>query len=325
MVTVELFNNVGESGGITVETVKSFLNANKANDVQFDISTLGGELATAITIHDLIKTHPKRTVANIIGLTASAGTVIAIACDEVNMSDNALFLIHNGWKEVVGNVYDMQKAASQLMQTDAIMVKMYKEKTGIEENIISEIMKESDWLSPVEALEYGFVDKIVQCGMKIAASLQIEKAKGKINDLLLIKLSEKMIKNPFKAPQAKVEEAPKAAIMLEDGEYTLDDGRKIVVKDGIAEVKEPEIEAAVEPQAPATTDEIVAAVSALISPVMAEIDTLKTAMASISSTHKPAKTSTVGAGNASVQMPVASKLQDITDGIRKKFVESRTV
>jgi ATP-dependent Clp protease protease subunit len=345
MVKFQLFNGVGEEGGITVDSVRSFLNQNKENEIQFDIATLGGDLATGLLIHDLIKLHPKKCVANIVGLTASAGTVIALGCDEVTMSDNALFLIHNGWKEVTGNVYDMQKAASDLAKTDAIMVKIYREKTGLKDEDIKNIMKASDWMSPDEALNYKFIDSISQSNMKIAASAYIQEAQGKINNILLTKLEQKMLKNPFakagkpeplvmnvlalkegnllinaELPAVGVEVAPLGAMKLEDGEYELADGRKIVVVgDTITELKPVEV-APVEMQA--TTEEIVAAVSALIKPVMAEVDALKASLASISSSHKPAKGTQPNAGNAMVK-PVTSKIEEITAGIFEEIQKSR--
>jgi ATP-dependent protease ClpP protease subunit len=342
--TFEMYDEVGED--ITVDGVKNFLNANKNNDISFDISTLGGDLATGLLIHDLIKSHPKKTIANITGLTASAGTIIALGCDEINISDNALFLVHNGWQEVVGNTYDMQKAASDLAKMDAIMIKIYREKTGLKDEEIKNIMKASDWMSPEEALNYGFVDKIKKTGVKIAASLYISEAKGKINNILLTKLEEKMIKNPFKSPKANasvlnilalkdgknllinaeeaaigVEIAPLGAATLEDGEFELADGRKIVVSGGvITEVKEmtpPEGEVA------ASTEEIVAAVSALITPVMAKVEALEKTLAGMTSTHKPTKGTQVTSPSASVQRPVQTKIQEITDGIFQKIQETR--
>jgi ATP-dependent protease ClpP protease subunit len=343
MVKLELFDIVGEQ--ITVESVRSFLNANKTQEIQFDIASLGGDLATAITIHDLIKIHPKRTVANIVGLTASAGTVIAIACDEVQISDNALFLIHNGWKEVTGNVFDMQKAATDLMKTDAIMVKIYRERTGLPDSQIKDLMKASDWLIPDEALNYGFVDRIEKSVSKIAASVLISGAQGKINEQLLIKLNEKM-KNPFVKTKAQadvmnvlalkaggsvlinaeeaatgVEVAPLGAMSLEDGEYELADGRKIVVAGGvITEVKE--VGAAIEAT---TTEEVVAAVSALFnSQVEALTKEVKETLAKISSTHVPVKGTGITATTAKVDKPdVASKIEETTKAIFDKIAESR--
>lgn len=350
MVKMELFNDVGIESGITVDSVRSFLNANKNNDIQFDISTLGGDLGTAITIHNLIKTHPKTTIANIVGLTASAGTVIAIACDEIKMSDNALFLIHNGWKEVIGNVYDMQTAAAELAKTDAIMVKMYQEKTGLQVDVIKNLMKASDWMTPVEAEKYGFIDQVYSTGQKIAASVLVSGAKGKINQLLINKLEQKMIKLPFTAPKAKadpkqvlevlalkdgsrllinaaepaagVEIAPLGAATLEDGTFELTDGRVItVVGERITDVSTPAGEPGGEM---ASTEEIVAAVSALIQPVMAEVDSLKASLAALSSTHKPPKGLPTGTPpNASVTKPVHSKVQEMTDAIFNKIKETR--
>jgi ATP-dependent protease ClpP protease subunit len=344
MVKFELFETVGES--ITVEGVKSFLNSNKSEDITFDIASLGGDLATGLTIHDLIKSHPKKTIANIVGLTASAGTVIAIACDEVQMSDNALFLIHNGWQEITGNIYDFQKAASDLMKMDAIMVKIYRERTGLKDNKIKDLMKASDWLSPTEAEQLGFVDRVLNSGVKIAASAMIAGAKNKVNKQLLIKLEDKM-KNPFKAKaevmnvlalkddksllinaeevETGVEVAPLGAMTLEDGEYELADGRKIMVAGGIiTEVVEIEGAAPGEEEEKANVDAIVAAVSGIVAEQIAAVEAKFTdQLAARKSSHTPAK-GTLVAPNAKVENnDVIGKVNAVADGIRQKLVESR--
>jgi len=343
MVKFELFNEVGdEEKGITVDGVRTFLNANKSEDITFQISTMGGDLAQAITIFSLIKSHPGKTIAEIIGLTASAGTVIAMACDEVVMSDNALFLVHNGWSSTTGNVYDFQKAASDLMKNDAIMVKMYREKTGLKDDEIKGIMKASDWLSPQEALNYGFIDRIETSGIKIAASVMISEARAaKINEQLLIKLSEKM-KNPFIKAKATadvmnvlalkdgnnllisaeeaatgVEVAPLGAMTLEDGEYELADGRKIVVAGGvITEV----VELSAEPDT-AEPDALVNTVAEMLvqseASVMAKVEALLKPLQAIASTHKPAKSvGVVGSPSASF-----SQRDEMTAKIEAKTAE----
>ncbi len=345
MVKLELFDTVGQE--ITVDKVRSFLNANKSNEIQFDISSLGGDLDSAITIYNLIKQHPKKTIAHIVGLTASAGTVIADACDEVQISDNALFLVHNGWKETTGNVFDMQKAATDLMKTDAIMIKIYREKTGLSDAKIKDLMKASDWLSPQEALQLGFVDRITETGIKIAASVILSEArKAKVNELLITKLQEKMLKNPFKSTKAKadvlnvlalkddkqclmnaeevgvgVELAPLGAMTLEDGEYELADGRKITIAGGVVtEVSDPA--AVVEGEA--TTAEVVAAVSALF---LAETEKIraefKAELGKIKSTHVPPK-GTLQAGKAMIDKPdVSEKVKAQTDAIFAEIEKNR--
>lgn len=206
-------------------------------------------------------------------------------------------------------------------------------------------MRASDWLSPVEAENYGFVDRVITSGIKIAASAMISEAqKGKVNDQLLIKLKAKM--NLFgKNKAAKVdvlnilalkdgsnllinaeiaatgvEVAPLGAATLEDGEFELADGRKIIVSGGvITEVKE--LEAA--QVAAEEKDEIVAAVSAMIVSEIAKVESKFMAeLGKIKSVHVPAK----GNVNANAKVDVidvTSKVKSVTDGIFQKIQESR--
>lgn len=340
----ELFNNVGEESGITVDKVRSFINAAKGDDITFDISTLGGDLATSITIYDLIKAYPGKTVANIVGLTASAGTVIAIACDEVQISDNALFLIHNGWKEVTGNVYDFQKAVTDMSKTDAIMVKIYREKSGLADEKIKELMKSSDWLSPYEAQELGFVDRINTSGLKIAASVIISEAQGKINNKLLIKLKEKMglfskekdQKNyPLaladgntavinaEEPATGVEIAPLGAMSLEDGNYELADGRTITVAGGtITEVVEkPEEEETMAEEIISTVAEMLTASEAK---TQAAIEAAIKPLQALASKHVPPKVQpVVNPGKSEIADTLQTKIEAKQAEIKAKVDNKR--
>ena len=339
---------------ISIQSVRSFLNENKSEDIQFNISTLGGDLATAITIHDLIKTHPGKTIGKITGLTASAGTVIADACDEVVMNDNALFLIHNGWGSVTGNVYDFQKAVSNFSKTDAIMIKIYRERTGLADEKIKELMQASDWLTPTEALEYGFIDTINDTGQKIAASLT-EQQRNYFNTNLLTKLEEKMkifgkekkdvpvmevlaLKDGTRLlinaeiPQTGTEISPLGAAMLEDGEYELADGKKITVAGGIiTNVTDP----AAEPEMEASSQEIIAAVTEVVNSAIAQVQTdvskmkadlqteINAKFASISSQHVPAKGIGADNGGKKAVVNIQSKIKSVTDEIRDNIIKSR--
>jgi ATP-dependent protease ClpP protease subunit len=341
MKTLELFGEVGNE--ITLDGVKNFINANKSEELNFKISTLGGNLASAITIHNLIKAHSQKTTAEIVGLTASAGTVIAIACDEVIMSDNSLFLIHNGWTNVTGNAFDMQKMAGDLMKNDAIMVKMYKDRTGKDEKLIKDLMKAADWLSPAEALKLGFVDKINYTGQKIAASFSAAQ-RNQLSKLLFTKLEEKMkifgkekkdvpVLNVLalkdgkqllinaELPTTGAEVSPLGAATLEDGEYELADGKKITVAGGV-------ITNVSEMEAIAETEAIVAAVTEVvkseIAKVKAEIEaSVKAELAAITSKHIPVKGAGADNGGKKVAFDIQSKIDSVTGAIREGIVNAR--
>jgi hypothetical protein len=188
------------------------------------------------------------------------------------------------------------------------MVKIYKEKSGLDEKKIIDLMKASDWLMPQEAKDFGFVDEIYNSGIKVAASAAVIYAKEKVNNKLLIKLEEKM-KNPFKKEKAEtlnvlalkdgnqllmnaeeiapdVEVMPLGAMTLEDGEYELADGRTIIVAGGvITEV----IDNSAAPDAEQMINTVAQMLAKSESKIEAMVDEKLKPLKSASSNHQPPK------------------------------------
>ena len=63
--------------------------------VNFHINTPGGVLDSAFQLVDAIKSCKATTVARLTGTVASAGTIIALACDQLVIADHTSFMIHN--------------------------------------------------------------------------------------------------------------------------------------------------------------------------------------------------------------------------------------
>lgn len=59
------------------------------------INTPGGIIDSAVMLIDAIKTSKAKVTAEISGTVASAGTIITLACDDVNVADHTSFMIHN--------------------------------------------------------------------------------------------------------------------------------------------------------------------------------------------------------------------------------------
>lgn len=171
---IDIIGSIGEDWfgeGNTLQTVKAEVDEITTPNIQVNIDSLGGSVADGFAIHDLLKTHPANVTANIIGWTASAGTIIAMAADTVKISENSFFLIHNVWTGVVGNAEEMRQVASELDKFDDKLVNIYKKKTGKRENTIRNLMQKEEWLSAETAVELGFVDEITK-PLKAAASFE---------------------------------------------------------------------------------------------------------------------------------------------------------
>lgn len=125
------------------------------------INSPGGSVFEGVAISNRIKAKKGKKKCVIDGLAASISTLIACSFDEVEIYSNALYMIHQAWYGVRGNATDLRKHADELEKMDNIIVETYKAKTGLDEAIIRDYMAKETWFSAKEALELGFVDRII--------------------------------------------------------------------------------------------------------------------------------------------------------------------
>lgn len=65
------------------------------NTVYLHVNTCGGHIDSAFKIVASIKRSQAKVIARITGTVASAGTIISLKCDEVEVEDYTHFMIHN--------------------------------------------------------------------------------------------------------------------------------------------------------------------------------------------------------------------------------------
>ena len=72
------------------------------------INTPGGILDSALMLVDAIKTSKAKVIAQISGTVASAGTIITLACDDVEVALHTAFMIHNYSGGLVGKGHELK-------------------------------------------------------------------------------------------------------------------------------------------------------------------------------------------------------------------------
>ena len=156
---VVIYDEIGNWG---VDS-KSFIEEIKeisTEEILLRINSPGGSVIDGLAIHDAIKRMPQKVTAKIEGLAASIASIIALAADEVTMSQNSLFMIHNVWGGETGGAKDMRKAADLMDKMSDRLVNIYVSKTGKDESEIRNWMDEETWFTADEALEAGFINSI---------------------------------------------------------------------------------------------------------------------------------------------------------------------
>lgn len=130
--------------------------------IHLRINSPGGDVFAGRVMEQAIKNVDAKVVAHIDGLAASAATYVALAADEVVMSEGSLFMIHQAWSMAWGNSEDMLQVAGLLEKIDGTLVKTYAKVTGRSEDEILEWMKAETWFTAEEAISIGFADRIAE-------------------------------------------------------------------------------------------------------------------------------------------------------------------
>ncbi|EEK49343.1 ATP-dependent Clp protease proteolytic subunit [Bacillus cereus ATCC 10876] len=139
---------------------KELTNAN-GDDLIVSINSPGGYVHEGSEIYTALKNYPGNVEVQIVGLAASAASVIAMAGDKVRISPTAQIMIHNASMWNGGDHRDMEKAAEMLKTTDRAIVNAYVIKSGKSEKELLNMMAEETWMRPQQALENNFVDEIM--------------------------------------------------------------------------------------------------------------------------------------------------------------------
>lgn len=76
--------------------------------VHFIINTPGGAIDSALMIVDAMKTTAARKIGHLSGSIASAGTIIALACDELIIGNYISFMVHNYSTGMTGKGHEIK-------------------------------------------------------------------------------------------------------------------------------------------------------------------------------------------------------------------------
>jgi ATP-dependent Clp protease, protease subunit len=165
---IEFFGPISEyswwGDEITPKLFKDDLEKAKGGPVRVKVHSPGGEVFAAAAIRSILQDYPGKVTAEIIGLAASAATVVVTGADRVLMRDSAMFMIHDPSTIAWGTVDEMKKAVDVLEGVKETIVNAYQTKTGLTREMLGDLMSEETWMTAEQAKKLGFVDEIITGG-----------------------------------------------------------------------------------------------------------------------------------------------------------------
>jgi ATP-dependent protease ClpP protease subunit len=158
--TISIYDVIGEDiwtgGGFTAKRAAAALRSIGAKDVTVNVNSPGGDMFEGLAIYNLLADHPGKVTVRVMGLAASAASIIAMAGDEIQMGLGSFLMIHNAWGVVVGNRNDMRDAADMFGQFDGAMADIYVHRTGAKKKDVEKWMDAETFMSASEAVANGF-------------------------------------------------------------------------------------------------------------------------------------------------------------------------
>jgi ATP-dependent Clp protease protease subunit len=177
-VELELFGPISEyswwGDEITPALFKSDLQEKGAGKpVTLLVNSPGGEVIAASVIRSILQEYPGKVTADIVGLAASAATVLVTGADHIRMRESALFMIHDPSGLAWGTIDEIKAFLEVLKTVKDGIVDTYETKTKMERDKLAKLMTDETWMTAREAKEYGFIDEVVTSSVKKSGSTPI--------------------------------------------------------------------------------------------------------------------------------------------------------
>jgi ATP-dependent protease ClpP protease subunit len=162
---VAIYDVIGEDpwsgGGWTARRMAGVLRNVAGRDITVSINSPGGDVFEGIAIYNLLREHKARVDVRVMGLAASAASLIAMAGDEVTMGRGAMLMVHNAWGVTVGNRHDMAATIDVLTPIDDAMAEIYAARTGRPKKEMAKLMDAETWMSSGQAVDGSFADAVM--------------------------------------------------------------------------------------------------------------------------------------------------------------------
>lgn len=170
---IDIFDEIG-FWGVTAKDFISQLKGLKGQSITLSINSPGGSVFDAIAMYNALRNTGKEITVRVMGVAASAASLIAMAGDKIVMPENTFMMVHNPLTGTYGNAEDLREMADVLDKIGASLIATYCKRTGKSEDEVKALLDAETYLTAAEAVELGFADE-VEPVLVIAASFEIDR------------------------------------------------------------------------------------------------------------------------------------------------------
>lgn len=229
-------------------------------EVMLELHSCGGDTTEGWAIYDALRASGRTIHAKVVGECASMATILFLSApkERRSIAKHGKMLIHSPYFPDAGEVTrsNIDSLKAILEEEHNKMLDTYVERTGMDRETLENQMNNGGWFDADKAVELGFAGFIApELSAKVNKTKSMKKNKLKaVFEALVQAFSTSALTFTTKDGQELELEKEEGDIEVgdaaePDGEFELEDGRIITVKDGVvvdikqAEEEQPEEEA----------------------------------------------------------------------------------
>jgi ATP-dependent Clp protease protease subunit len=163
-----------DNGTLLATQLIALAHDDPSTDISLWIHSPGGSVPSMLAIRDVMRLIPCDVSTLALGIAYSAGQFLLSAGTrgKRRAMPHARVLMHQGSAGIAGTAVDIELQANDLRHTRDTVLRLIAEDTGQPVERVFEDSLHDRWYTAAEALEYGFIDAIVQSFDDIAPRVQ---------------------------------------------------------------------------------------------------------------------------------------------------------
>lgn len=165
MPTVSIFDYIGDDGnggGVTTKRIAAALRSIGDKPIKVEMNSPGGNYFEGVAIYNLFRRHKQAVHVEVLGIAASAASVIAMAGDTIAIAHNAEIMIHEAQGVFIGTKSEMAEAVAVLQHVDDAMTTTYAARSGRPaEEFAAMIAGKDVYFRGQEAIDAGLADTLM--------------------------------------------------------------------------------------------------------------------------------------------------------------------
>ena len=173
---ISIFDEIGGWWGVSVAEFKEDFDAVRDSaEVRLLLNSPGGIVTDAMAIYNLLASIRSKLTVEVLGIAASAASVVALAGRELVMGEGTYLMIHEPWSWAIGSAEDMRREANVLDKMSGEMARIYCAHCDLDEGEVREKMAAETWFTASEAVDAGFADRVAEDGEVAALAFDLRR------------------------------------------------------------------------------------------------------------------------------------------------------